>query len=395
MGGGAVSMIQENYKLFHGKMEDVLGVFPGECIDSCVTDPPYGIGFMGKEWDTFKNGYRSDNWHGYDSQPKTGPSLHAGKYDRSYSGSMRFQKWFYDRAKAVYRVLKPGGYFIVFCSPRTYHRVACAIEDAGFEIRDQIMWVFGSGFPKSHNLDGAWNGWGTALKPAHEPIVVARKPLIGTVKANVEKYGTGAMNIDECRVEGEPWKWGSQTDIRGGNYNTNKPSNGKVLAKNVEGGQEGRWPANFIHDGSEGVLDGFPITKSGDWTGNRNTPKTKNTFGCFEGYKETPRTGDEGSASRFFYCAKTSPEDRNEGCGNNNHPTVKPTELMRYMCRLFTPKGGLILDPFCGSGSTGKAAMYEHFRFVGIDMDDQYITIADKRIKFAVNNRDNQMKMFD
>jgi len=327
----------------------MLKSLPSNSVDSIVTDPPYELGFMGKAWDA------------------TGISN-----DKSM--------W----AECL-RVLKPGGHILAFSGSRTYHRMACAIENAGFEVRDQMMWVYGSGFPKSHNVSKLldkdagvirksigkakgvgsnntnscgtsynkeyditepeteiakkWDGWGTALKPAHEPICVARKPLDGTVAQNVLKWGVGGLNVDACRVEG------------------------------------GRWPANFLHDGSDEIIELMP------------------------------------SAARFFYCSKASHKDRDDGCdhfetkekegflkadigtGNssmkdkfyptqrkNTHPTVKPCELMRYLCRLITPKGGTVLDPFNGSGSTGKAALLEGMTYIGVEMNDEYITISKARL---------------
>ena len=321
-------------------------------VDSIVTDPPYELGFMGKSWDSSGIAFNVEVW------------------------------------QQALRVLKPGGHLIAFSGSRTYHRMAVAIEDAGFEIRDQIMWVYGSGFPKSMDISKAldksagaerevigekitgralggsnwkdgdaggmetvsitapatesakqWQGWGTALKPAHEPMVLARKPVIGTIANNVLNFDVGGLNIDASRVEG------------------------------------GRWPANFIHDGLET-----------EW-------------------------------AKFFYCAKTSKRDRNEGLdgfeevrvhdgraegkvgGNNprnrtnaaklnHHPTVKPTSLMQYLVRLVTPPKGIVLDPFMGSGSTGKACTYEGFDFIGIDQSDEYVEIARARIEFAVKDID-------
>lgn len=351
-----------------GDCLEVLATLPDCSIDSVVTDPPYELGFMGKKWDSTGIAYRVDLW------------------------------------QHVLRVLKPGGHLLAFSGSRTYHRMAVAIEDAGFQVRDQIMWVYGSGFPKSqdvskaldklvgaervkirtpakkgigsantvggdsrgegrpwidrailigyHEHDGPdpvsdlakqWQGWGTALKPAHEPIVMARKPLAGTVAQTVQAYGTGAINVDGCRVGP-------------------------------------RWPANLIHDGSHEVVGHFP----------------------------------DGSA-RFFYCPKAGKRDRDEGAGHlqlkrtaklagsntdredldpvserfrtspsrNHHPTVKPTVLMRYLCRLVTPPGGTVLDPFTGSGSTGKAAVMEGFRFQGIEREAEYSEIAKARITHA------------
>ena len=296
-------MTKPNYQLLLGDCLVQLKSLPDNSVDSVVTDPPYGINFMGKKWD-------------YDV-PST-------------------EVW-----KECLRVLKPGGHLLSFSSARTYHRMAVAVEDAGFEIRDQIMWVYGSGFPKSHNIGKAeaklqgtsnWEGWGTALKPAHEPIVLARKPLAQTVARNVLEYGTGGINIDACR-------------------------NGD------------RFPANFIHDGIEE-----------DW-------------------------------GRYFYCPKASKKERDAGLtceeksfvqfqtGNgcsgkassisegrttaykNIHPTVKPIALMQYLCDLITPPGGVVLDPYMGSGSTGCAAMSHGYRFIGMEMDEEYLEIAHTRIE--------------
>jgi len=317
-------------QLFNDDCLNVLKTLDDNSIDSCVTDPPYGLSFMGKSWD-------------YDV-PKV-------------------EIW-----KEVYRVLKPGAHLLAFFGSRTYHRGVVQIEDAGFEIRDQIMWIYGSGFPKSHNIG---NGWGTALKPAHEPIVVARKPITQTVAKNVLEYGTGALNIDECRTETKAMKWESP---RGGIWKTNVSAEAKLVENEL-----GRWPANVIHDGSDEVVSQFPETKSGKltpemnikessgWAGGSKSNRVKSTF-----------ESNSGSAARFFYCAKASKSDRES---NNNHPTVKPTDLMKYLCRLITPKNGIVLDPFMGSGSTGKAAISEGFKFVGIEMNKEYFEIAQQRVK--------------
>lgn len=313
--------------IYLGDCRKVMCTLDADSIDSIVTDPPYGLSFMEKGWD-----------HGV---PGT-------------------EFW-----TEALRIAKPGAHLLAFGGTRTFHRLAVAIEDAGWEIRDCVMWVYGNGFPKSHNLKNEWSGWGTALKPAWEPIIVARKPLDGTVAENVLKYGTGAINIDGCRV-------GTDTVVKNGvdkfpnlygKYNT------AVQSEHV-----GRWPANLIHDGGDEVTDLL------------------------------------GSAARFFYCAKTSKRDRDEGLDNfdgkqyshdgrdkrienayqrndsvarNHHPTVKPTSLMRYLCKLVTKPGGTVLDPFMGSGSTGKAAVLEGFNFIGIEQDAEYIKIAEARIKFA------------
>ena len=342
-------------KIEFGDCLAVLRTFAPSSIDAIVTDPPYGLSFMGKKWD-------------YDV-----PSVEI---------------W-----TECLRVLKPGGHLLAFAGTRTQHRMAVRIEDAGFEIRDMIAWVYGSGFPKSLDVSKAldkaagaerevvgsnpnhratsgieyagvyqggntgsatitapatdaarqWQGWGTALKPALEPITVARKPLVGTVAANVLAHGTGAINVDGCRVETDDTyaypkgAGGSSFTVGGGvdGSRTDTPSMHPL----------GRWPANLIHDGSEEVLAGFPESN--------------------------------GSAARFFYCAKASKSDRGDG---NIHPTVKPTDLMRYLCRLVTPPGGVVLDPFMGSGSTGVAAQSEGFRFIGIERDPAYFEVARERL---------------
>jgi len=479
----------------HGDCLEILAKIADNSIDAIVTDPPYGLSFMGKKWD-------------YDV-----PSVEV---------------W----AECL-RVLKPGGHLLAFAGTRTQHRMAVRIEDAGFEIRDMIAWVYGSGFPKSLDVskaidkcngeanrlhkftawmreqgmtiaimwrpllpfakneatakamaqhyissgqqpaiptsaiwrvlrplcanvpawvdelvqrieaerevvgqgwrmdrkegavnygggtpDGAyditapatpeaqqWAGWGTALKPALEPITMARKPLTGTVAANVLEHGTGALNVDGCRV-------GTESTLR---------TNGKTAIwadggmNSVQGGSaQGRWPANLIHDGSDDVVGLFPVTgasKAAPRGGTNPNPMDWGN-GRTDGDIVKGHTDNGGSAARFFYCAKANKADRDEGCEGiaqrlsmrygekaqgplpqqtpskpvpqrNHHPTVKPTDLMRYLCRLVTPPGGTVLDPFMGSGSTGKAAALEGFKFIGIERDPEYIEIAKARIKAA------------
>ena len=489
-------------------------------IDSIITDPPYGISFMAKKWD-------------YDI-----PSVEI---------------W-----KECLRVLKPGGHLLSFGGSRTFHRIAVSIEDAGFDIRDTIMWVYGSGFPKSHNIGKAidkklgnkrevigenpnhrtsdalyelgfqggksngvmtkgtseYEGWGTALKPAFEPIIMARKPFRGDVASNVLEYGTGGINIDGCRVE-----CNDKTKFPVGDYSTDTTV-GKIRNSNrtEDTYKNGRWPANFIHDGSDEVLELFPNTGGGTYRFNPTRNRGNTPFFEEKDIDCSPRNapdsyGDSGSAARYFYCAKASKKDRNEGVNvwdledlklelmdinqlikdisedylmekcewntimsmnnimdqsqkdmifiismvskliidlktynvsqnlnikeyiqdvsnqmkenglnlvenveqikmlkqntidekmvlvlgvslvvlkmllkikivekGNIHPTLKPTELMRYLCRLVTPKNGTILDPFMGSGSTGKAALLEDFSFIGIEMDEDYFEIAKRRV---------------
>lgn len=364
------------FQVLAGDCREVMATLEAESVDAIVTDPPYELGFMGKSWDASGVAFDPETWR------------HA------------------------LRVLKPGGHLLAFSGSRTYHRMACAIEDAGFEIRDQIMWVYGSGFPKSHNLDGTWSGWGTALKPAHEPIVVARKPFNGTVAANVLAHGTGALNIDGCRVDAGR----DNLDLRvtQGVSTARTSWDARSESRTFEPAS-GRWPANFIHDASDEVLRLFPETapaKKNKISEGRSAPFMQvggEKDGGFSGRRDPSNSHDDagGSAARFFYCAKASKRDREDGLDGftlqaagglqgrndgslgsitirrNHHPTVKPTDLMRYLCRLVTPPGGLVLDPFTGSGSTGRGAVLEGFRFIGIEMDAGYREIAIARIESA------------
>jgi hypothetical protein len=404
--------------LLHGDSRVRLGELPDCSVDSVVCDPPYELGFMGKGWDASGVAYDVGLWG------------------------------------EVLRVLKPGGHLLAFGGSRTYHRLACAVEDAGFEIRDQIMWVYGSGFPKSLDVSKAidkqagaerpreepqtrkqssvaiaasgfgadgwspqvkeavtadalrWQGWGTALKPAHEPVVVARKPLVGTVAGNVLEWGTGAINIDGCRVA-------TNDRFGGGAKGTSGFAAGYEHDGWTQGSSEGRWPANFIHDGSDEVLTLFPDSAGAAAPASGPTysgpSKSGSMSGAFNGNGDKPPAfhADRGSAARFFYCAKAGKKERNAGLDgmpekrpdqrtttgmgtfdekgvakqSNHHPTVKPIALMRYLCRLVTPPGGTVLDPFLGSGTTGIAATLEGFDFIGIEQDAEYLAIAEARIK--------------
>ena len=410
-------------KVLQGDSRDVIRTFPANTIDSCVCDPPYALVSIQKR-------FSADN---------AAPAQHGkdGLYARASAGFMG-KKWdtgevAFDPAfwVEVLRVLKPGAHLLAFGGTRSYHRLACAIEDAGFEIRDQIGWLYGSGFPKSLNVSKAidkatgavptptgqfkrasiqrngdgenwdkgafgshpeeskrveitaptsaaaqqWEGWGTALKPAWEPIVLARKPLIGTVAENVLAHGTGAINIDACRVGDSKNVPASPRGKQDRIYGTYGAQTGAESGHNPN---IGRWPANVIHDGSDEVIAAFPESKGVEI---------------------------DKSVARFFYCAKASKSDRNEGTEGlplvrrtdgrktehhvpnlrttiaaNHHPTVKPTALMQYLCRLVTPPGGVVLDPFMGSGSTGKAALRENFDFIGIEREKEYFEIALRRI---------------
>ena len=378
-----------------------------DSVDAIVTDPPYGLELMGKDWDGFGT-------------------------------PLGFQTWTEQWAREALRVLKPGGHLLAFGGTRMYHRLAAGIEDAGFEIRDTLMWLYGSGFPKSldvskaidkaagakrevigsraltgngktmksgfHQPDGSgagetakaelhyfttpsteaakkWQGWGTALKPAVEPIVLARKPLIGTVAANVLTHGTGALNIDASRIG---------TD--GGTYKASKPdgaSNG-IYGNGINGDANktslnaGRWPANILLDEEAAALldeqsgvsaspaPYFQQTKSKGI----NAPETRNDV-------QSSHHGDSGGASRFFYVAKASRSERNAGLERNIHPTVKPVALMKYLIRLVVPKGGTVLDPFLGSGTTAVAAIEEGVEWIGCEREPEYVEIIKARVAAA------------
>lgn len=475
--------------LMQGDCLDKLKELDDNSVDSIVTDPPYGLSFMGKAWD------------------KSVPSVEV---------------W-----EECLRVLKPGGHLLSFAGTRTQHRMAVNIEDAGFEIRDMVAWVYGSGFPKSQNVgkaidkaggkdklhliyrqkmaneirecrekagisrselsswfpqyasvttnweridegfrvpsedafdilverlginenwrnmvraedlrlkranvkpdrrnDGTvyglahegteytssteaaqqWDGWGTALKPALEPITVARKPLIGTVAANVMEHGTGAINIDGCRVNyvSEEDEREAKTKNQHADFDSG-PRTNKIFGEYNQDRENynppGRFPANLIHDGSDEVVELFPQTGKSSGGFKKGSTGAFGKSGIYSGAngedsdRDVTGFGDKGSAARFFYCPKANKKDRNEGLTQdqaNKHPTVKPTDLMRYLCRLVTPPGGTVLDPFMGSGSTGKAARLEGFDFIGIELDPEYVEIARARI-----GSDNLSNFFD
>jgi site-specific DNA-methyltransferase (adenine-specific) len=372
--------IAKGITLHPGDCLDVLAQLAEHSVDSCVTDPPYHLtsivkrfgaenaapakvgktgaysrasaGFMGKQWDGGDVAFRPETW------------------------------------VAVFRVLKPGGHLIAFSGTRTYHRMASAIEDAGFEIRDQIGWAYGSGFPKSHNIG---DGWGTALKPAWEPVVLARKPLIGTVAANVQEHGTGAINIDGCRVDmaGEVVTTGQGTSdsIYGGGKGLRPAEMGTQQFRSHSGG---RWPANLIHDGSAEVIEAFPESagQQGDLVGHRRDRNSKGIYGDLPVARDAIARGDSGSAARFFYTAKADADDRI----GSKHPTVKPVDLMQWLVRLVTPAGGLVLDPFAGTGTTGEAAFREGMRAVLIEREAEYQDDIRRRMKLALSGPDERRR---
>ena len=449
-----------DFKLYQGNMLDMLEDIQPNSIDSIVTDPPYGLTSITKRFGAENS---APNVYGKDG---SFARLTKGFMGKAWDGSgieYNVEAW-----RKCWQVLKHGGYLLAFGGTRTFHRIACAIEDAGFEIRDTIMWLYGSGFPKSLNIglmidkkngiespvvakgrSGAaeshsvcitgddfggeyeirqaqneWAGWGTALKPAYEPVIVARKPCEGSCIDNVMQYRTGAINIDECRVGDELIKGGTMPVMGSGEqgvceFNT-------IGAERAEGADHvGKYPSNVIltydETDADEVCGGMPNTKGTDNL-RINSNDGKN-YNCYGNYGDCVTTGyaDEGSAARYFYCAKASKRDRDEGleafieqrttdgslrCNEdtarmfgansslhrNTHTTVKPCNLMQYLVRLVTPRGGIILDPFNGSGSTGKAAMYENkdrqanYRYIGIELTKEYLPIADARIRYASNN---------
>lgn len=338
---------------------------PDNRYDSIVTDPPYALVSITKRFGA--NG----------AAPVKVPEGGSGAYARASAGFMG-KKWdtgetafaieFWDQCL---RVLKPGGHVVAFSGTRTYHRMAVAIEDSGFEIRDQIGWTFGSGFPKSHN---AGNGWGTALKPAWEPICLARKPLSEkTIAANVLRWGTGAINIDGCRIVAQSRYVGI---LNGGNRSEAEPRITSAMPA-------GRWPANIIHDGSDEVLAAFPA-EAGAFAPIRgdepSVPAKGDVAYGFRNRVAATHHGDSGSAARFFYTAKADSDDRL----GSKHPTVKPVVLMQWLVRLVTPKGGLVLDPFAGTGTTAEACYREGMRCMLIERETEYQTDIRRRMALVM-----------
>ena len=415
-----MEIIVEGSTVYNGDCLEVMDKMEKCSVDSIVTDPPYHLTSIVKR---FGKEDAAPAKHGTDGVFVRSSKGFMGKEWDGGDIAFQVETW-----RKCYELLKPGGHMIAFSGSRTYHRMAVAIEDAGFEIRDQCIWLYGSGFPKSHNIG---NGWGTALKPAHEPMVLARKPLSEkSVADNMDKFGTGAINIDACRVEGEVKHPNTMPDFRDQGEQskaaigvdklsfgqTSNAKRKKVVRKprtadgvwtddnsgmKSEGSEfadadpRGRWPSNVMHDGSEQIQEIFPETSSTEVSRQR-THKGIWTAGELADTEQfMPAYGDQGNASRYFYCAKTSKDERKFGLGGdikaNTHPTVKPVELMRYLVRLVTPKGGVVLDPFMGSGSTGMGAREEDFSFIGIEKESEYYEIAKARIK----NVKPQLKLFD
>lgn len=373
-----------SFEIYFGKMENILKTFDKNSIDCIITDPPYEINFMNKEWDKSGVAFKKETW------------------------------------EYCFNVLKPGGYLLAFGGSRTYHRITCAIEDAGFEIRDCILWVYGSGFPKSLNLFKLmkrkgkemekWQGYGTCLKPAYEPIILARKPFKGSLVDNLLKNNVGGLNIEECRIP-----LNNETIAKNIAFTEVKQSSGWGTKQCItEQTEDGRFPANVITDGSEEVTKLFPMRNTPNGSITKQYTMNHIVYGNYGQCNIYQSKKDKGSAIRYFkqckysdkdlnypplyYCSKASKRDRNEGTIKNIHPTIKPTELMQYLIRLVAPKGTIILDPFMGSGSTGKACMLENiehdsnYYFIGIEMTDDYLPIARDRILYAKNKYQYQIK---
>ncbi|KQM79846.1 site-specific DNA-methyltransferase [Xylophilus sp. Leaf220] len=390
-----------NFELHRGDNLAALLTMADASVDAVVTDPPYGLSHEPDMGEVLRH------WLAGDDYQHRGGGFMGIAWDSFVPGPAIWRE--------CLRVLKPGGHLLSFFGSRTYDMGVLALRLAGFEVRDQIMWVYGSGFPKSSNQGGDWEGWGTALKPAHEPICMARKPLIGTVAANLLQHATGALNIDGCRVPVTDAAYARNCAGDRGFAGTRDAEGATNLRPGGGSAAAGRWPANLIHDGSDEVVALFPESTSGAMkAGTKRAAQGGPGSVCYGTLAGDFTTSDiqasTGSAARFFYCAKASKVDRNEGCDEllqrvggmvsntsgqhmtrrdgyepplvgNHHPTVKPTDLMAYLCRLVAPLGGLVLDPFMGSGSTGKACMREGFRFIGCEQGQEYFAIARARIE--------------
>ena len=421
-------------QVFMGDCIQVMAAMPAESVDAVVCDPPYGLEFMGKEWDA--------PWRDGDvvADPASVGGFQDGNGGNPFSRSRirygrgdGFQRWCETWAREALRVLKPGGHLLAFGGTRTFHRLTCGIEDAGFEVRDCLSWLYGSGFPKSLDVSKAidkaagqqgevvrqyetaiggvtmnggrgqwrgtithrapatdaareWQGWGTALKPAWEPCVVARKPLAGTVAENVQAHGTGAINVDGCRIPHGGNIANANGGGQGAGYEANRGKPGRVYGGGLGGivaepHAQGRWPANVALDEDAAAMLDAQAGSVGGGFGVRGAGPTngRNAY-ALSGNGEVVGYGDTGGASRFYYTAKASRADRNTSGATNTHPTVKPTDLMRWLVRLVTPPGGVVLDPFAGSGSTLVAARAEGLRAIGIEQSEEYAAIIRDRL---------------
>lgn len=397
----------ETVTLHHGDALDILRTLPDESIDSVVTDPPYGLEFMGKDWDApWKSASVGRGVHVAEQRANemtkagTGHATSAGPYLAARVDSVRvaglpFQQWCTEWATECLRLLKPGGYLVAFGGSRTWHRLAAAVEDSGFEIRDSIAWLYGSGFPKSLNLPG---GLGTALKPAFEPIVVGRKPLAGTVASNVSTHGTGTLNIDACRTATTDKLGGGQTSgaVKFQHEGWNRPwmddpehvarvaADARAAVAKAE--ELGRWPTNVLLDNTQAAeLDRQSGTRVAGGSVRGDEQSATGDNGIYGHYDRTAWTsyGDAGGASRFFptfrYEAK-APTSERPVVNGVQHPTVKPLELMRWLVRLVTPPNGLVLEPFAGSGTTAEACIHEHMRCIAIEREADYLPLIVSRV---------------
>lgn len=374
----------------------------GVLVDSMVTDPPYHLASIVARL----------------GQPDSAPiqSGKTGVYARGSKGFMG-QTWDggdvafrVDTWRRVFDVMKPGAHLVAFSATKGYHRMVCAIEDAGFEVRDMVPWLYGTGFPHSHNLDGDWEGWGTNLKPAIEPVVLAQKPISeSSIEANVARWGVGAINIDASRIHAD--------DAQGGSYRVKRFAPGAEINKSGAWKQDqvfegemkpGRWPANVCHDGSEEVLEAFAAYGERGAIApvhTRGADKFRNTYGKFKGnVDEAGATfrGDSGTAARFFYSSKATQGERvfecrecglhtlgKPACGHadmRTHPTVKPISLMRWYVEMITPPSGLVLDPFAGTGTTAAAAREAGFQSLSIEADENHLRDIGVRLGIDVSD---------
>lgn len=371
----AQSFLNGRVTLHPGDCRKVVPTLAENSIDACVTDPPYSLVSIVKRFG--KEGSALAKSNGASGVYRRASAGFMGKaWD---TGEVSFNPEFWSD---VVRVLKPGAHLVAFGGTRSFHRLVCAIEDGGFEVRDQIGWAFGSGFPKSHNLPG---GLGTALKPAWEPICLARKPLDGTVAENVRKWGTGALNIDGTRIP-------TGDGLSGGAYSSGdkRRSDASSYYTGTSAGEfrqpPGRWPANLCHDGSDEVLAAFPESKGqqATVTGREPSAKTRNVLGLYNKRATAEPRNDSGSAARFFYTSKADTDDRL----GSKHPTVKPVDLIQWLCRLVTPPKGVILDPFAGTGTTGEAAWREGFSAVLIEREAEYQADIARRMELCLAGPD-------